>query len=90
VSVTVEEDIRLWLARSQEEIDALPLTAEGPDGIVASKEMAVRDLVEDELLLALPYAPRHEDCPADGARPPGARQSPFSGLRGMLRGRHRH
>lgn len=90
VRVTVEEDIRLWLARSQEEIDALPLTAEGPDGIVASKEMAVRDLVEDELLLALPYAPQHENCPADGARPPGARQSPFSGLRGMLRGRHRH
>jgi uncharacterized protein len=90
VSVAVEEDIRLWLARSQEEIDAMPLTAEGPDGIVASKEMAVRDLVEDELLLALPYAPRHVDCPANGARSPGARQSPFSGLRGMLRGRHRH
>lgn len=90
LSVTVEEDVRLWLARSQGEIDATPLTAEGPDGIVASKEMAVRDLVEDELLLALPYAPRHEDCPANGARSPGARQSPFSGLRGMLRGRHRH
>ena len=30
------------------------------DGIEASKELDVLDLVEDELLLSLPYAPRHE------------------------------
>jgi uncharacterized protein len=31
------------------------------DGIEASKELDVLDLVEDELLLSLPFAPRHEE-----------------------------
>lgn len=90
VGVEVREDASLWLARSQSEIDAQPLTAEGPDGVVASKDMAVRDLVEDQLLLALPYAPQHENCSARGKAAPVERQTPFAGLRGMLRGRNRH
>jgi len=90
VGAEVREDARLWLARSQSEIDAQPLTAEGPDGIVGAKDMAVRDLVEDQLLLALPYAPRHENCSAQGRAAPVERQTPFAGLRGMLRGRNRH
>lgn len=90
VGVEMREDAMLWLARSQSEIDAQPLTAEGPDGVVASKDMAVRDLVEDQLLLALPYAPQHENCSARGRAAPVGRQTPFAGLRGMLRGRNRH
>lgn len=90
VGVEVREAATLWLARSQSELDAHPLTAEGPDGIVAAKEMAVRDLVEDQLLLALPYAPRHENCSAQRSAAPVERQTPFAGLRGMLRGRNRH
>jgi uncharacterized protein len=90
VDMTLDEAARLWLAHSQAEIDAQPLAADGPDGIVASREMSVRDLVEDELLLALPYAPLHENCPARGDAPPGTRQSPFADLRNLLRGRQRH
>ena len=90
VEVRLDEDSRLWLARTQAEIDALPVAAEGPDGIVAGREMPVRDLVEDEVLLALPYAPRHAECPARDDAATGTRQSPFAGLRGLLRGRQRH
>lgn len=86
----VSEDASLWLQRSQSEVDAQPITAEGPDSIVGSKEMAVKDLVEDQLLLALPYAPRHEHCAAQGREAPQERQRPFAGLRGMLRGKSRH
>jgi uncharacterized protein len=86
----LREEVTLWLAASQEEIDAQPLDAEGPDSIVASREMAVKDLVEDQLLLALPYAPQHECCSAQSGAAPGGRQKPFAGLRGMLRGRVRH
>jgi uncharacterized protein len=32
---------------------------EGPDTIVASRHLDVLDLVEDELLLSLPFAPKH-------------------------------
>jgi uncharacterized protein len=90
VDVELREDVTLWLAHTQSELDAQPLTAEGPDGIVAAKDLAVRDLVEDQLLLALPYAPRHENCSAQGRLAPVERQTPFAGLRGMLRGRNRH
>jgi uncharacterized protein len=79
-------DATLLLASTQAEVDAEPMTAEGPDSIVATKEMSLRDLVEDELLLALPYAPTHEVCAARAERAPQARQMPFAGLRGKLRG----
>jgi uncharacterized protein len=79
-------DATLLLASTQAELDAEPVTAEGPESIVATKEMSLRDLVEDELLLALPYAPTHEVCAARVERAPQARQMPFAGLRGKLRG----
>ena len=59
LSHEVDTDEILVLAASQAEIDADPLTVDMPSRVVAGKEMAVRDLVEDELILALPYAPRH-------------------------------
>jgi len=74
----------LLLARSQVEIDALPLEAEGPDWVVATKAMEVHELVEDELLLAVPYAARHEHCAAQGRADAAATASPFADLRGML------
>ena len=74
----------LVLARSQAEIDALPVEAEGPDWMVASKAMEVHELLEDELLLAVPYAPRHEHCAAQARAGAGSPASPFANLRGML------
>jgi uncharacterized protein len=90
LEVPLHDEVTLWLAGSQAELDAQPLSAEGPDGIVASKEMPVKDLVEDQLLLALPYAPQHRQCAARGAAAEGEGQKPFAGLRGLLRGRVRH
>jgi uncharacterized protein len=59
------------------------LEEEGSDAIEASAALAVLPLIEDEVLLALPIAPRHEDC-----RPPAfaqaaemeQRRSPFAAL----------
>ena len=50
--------------------------------------MQVKALVEDEVLLALPIAPRHEACAAGElkASPAGAPQTPFAGLRGLIGG----
>jgi uncharacterized protein len=85
----VQADELLVLAGTLAEIHAEPADAHGADRIVAGKEMPVRDLVEDELILALPYAPRHEGCTArpspDAA---GDKTSPFAGLRGLMSGKH--
>lgn len=47
-----------------EALDALEACGEGPDGetILADEPLDVLALVEDELILALPYAPRHDQC----------------------------
>lgn len=81
----VRVDGLLVLAASQAEIDAEPTDVAAPDRVLAAKDMAVADLVEDELILALPYAPRHEHCA------PGARMGeemttrPFADLRNKLK-----
>ena len=79
-------DVALQLAATQAEVDAEPLKPEGPEQIVAGREMAVRELVEDEVLLALPLAPRHERCTGRQARAAGAETSPFARLRGLVGG----
>ena len=79
-------DVSLQLAATQAELDAEPLTAEGPERIVAGREMPVRDLVEDELLLAIPLVLRHEHCA--GGEPQGLDEgrSAFAGLRELVGG----
>ncbi|MSQ48971.1 MAG: hypothetical protein EXR30_01110 [Betaproteobacteria bacterium] len=80
-------DVSLQLAATQAEVDAEPLTAEGPERIVAGREMPVRDLVEDEVLLALPLAPRHERCAGGQAQAlQDEEKSPFAVLRGLVSG----
>lgn len=85
----VHAESLLVLAGSQAEIDAEPAGVDAPDRVVAGKEMAVGDLVEDELILDLPYAPRHESCAARAEGNAGASaSSPFAGLRGMMQRKH--
>lgn len=76
----------LQLVATQAELDAEPLEAEGAERIVAGREMSVHDLIEDELLLAIPIAPRHECCAAREAITARERHSPFAGLRGLIGG----
>ena len=79
----VQAEELLVLAATQAEIDAEPADPSAPDRVVAGKEMAVHELIEDQLILELPYAPRHEFCkgPATAA---DAGISPFAGLRGLI------
>ncbi len=84
----VEETDLLVLAATQAEIDADPLDADAPDRVLGGKGMAVRELVEDQLILALPYAPRHERCRPGAAPEQDGKVSPFAGLKGLLRDEH--
>ena len=84
----VDEQALLVLAGSQAEIDAEPIEVDAPDRVVATKEMDLRVLVEDELILALPYAPRHERCAPGTEVGDRTARSPFAGLRGMMQRKH--
>lgn len=50
------------------------------DFLPVAGELIVADLIEDEVLLALPVAPRHEKCGLPGADNAGERIGPFAGL----------
>jgi uncharacterized protein len=84
----VQTDETLVLAATLAEIHAEPADAHAPDRVVAGKEMALRELIEDELILAVPYAPRHESCIPAGAGDRMEKISPFAGLRGLIRSKH--
>jgi uncharacterized protein len=84
----VQTDETLVLASTLAEIHDEPADAHGPDRVVAGKEMALRELIEDELILAVPYAPRHESCSAGGVGDRGDKILPFAGLRGLMHNKH--
>lgn len=87
----VKVKIALGLIRSEAEADRLPSQYEPL--LVPDSGIVVSDLVEDELLLALPQIPRHEnwrECEANGyaapdAAPPNAdTRQPFAVLASLL------
>ena len=53
------------------------------DFLPVERELDVAELVEDEILLALPVAPRHERCGLPGAADAGERVNPFAALAGL-------
>ncbi|MBE2259435.1 MAG: DUF177 domain-containing protein [Candidatus Accumulibacter sp.] len=53
------------------------------DFLPAQKELDVAVLIEDEILLALPTVPRHEDCVLPGGGQGSPEESPFSVLAGL-------
>ena len=76
---------------------AIPVSAEDEatteeNFIVADTQMRVQDLIEDEVLLALPYAPRHDEaiCGGDDVQDELKKPSPFAVLQGLKTGKSQH
>jgi len=70
---------------SADEIDAL-LDDDQIDVIVGSKTLSIAQLVEDEVLLALPLSPKHPVCPDSSALEAlksGKKESPFAVLKNL-------
>ncbi|HCB12956.1 MAG TPA: hypothetical protein DEP36_05230 [Gammaproteobacteria bacterium] len=85
-------EVKLGLARDEAAASRLPGEYE-PLLVPEGGSIAVADLIEDELLLALPQIPRHEDlreCVAHGYHQPGEpaldlkNRQPFAVLATML------
>jgi uncharacterized protein len=53
------------------------------DFLPLAGELNVAEFVEDEILLALPVAPRHEKCGLPGVADAGERINPFAALAGL-------
>ena len=66
LDLQVSQSTTLLLARDDAELVRLDDASER-EVVLASAPLDVVALVEDELLLTLPFAPRHEQCGAAGA-----------------------
>ncbi|UIF85185.1 DUF177 domain-containing protein [Cupriavidus sp. UYPR2.512] len=93
----IDTATRFEVVESEEAADAAPMDDE-VDVIAGSKHFSLLELIEDEVLLALPVAPKHDVCPtvheslvtgSDGEAQPEAepeeekRPSPFAALAGL-------
>ncbi len=76
-------DASLHLVRPGTAIPDEELEIEEFDSIEAVADMDVLAMLEDELLLALPIVPRHEDCEAPRPTGTAEKESPFAALAGL-------
>jgi len=86
-SYPLESSTVLVLGKDDQEADEIEeiLDDESIDVIVGSHTCDIRDLLEDEALLALPQAPKHEVCPdtkiLDALK--SEKVSPFAALKSL-------
>lgn len=79
----VQSESVLVLAANEDEADRIEeLVDEAFDVIVATQQLDLAALIEDEALLTIPLSPRHEACPGRQEMKEEAKQaSPFSVLK---------
>lgn len=86
-SYEIDSSTMLVLGKDDEEADQIEeiLDDESIDVIVGSHACDIRELLEDEALLALPQAPKHDVCPdtklLDSVKT--EKVSPFAGLKNL-------
>jgi uncharacterized protein len=80
VAVTLQVDRTLCFVDGEDEAARLDEDREDEDVIALSRALDLRELLEDELIMALPLVPRHETCPQPlawtGAVEPGEEDAP--------------
>ena len=83
VPYDLDVDSQLELVPEGAELSEDELEDDTRDFLPVERELDVAELVEDEILLALPVAPRHEKCGLPGAADAGERINPFAALSGL-------
>jgi uncharacterized protein len=76
----LDVDCHLELIPEGKELSQEELEDDTRDFLPVAGELDVAELVEDEILLAVPVAPRHEKCGLPGAANAGERINPFAVL----------
>ena len=76
----------LELVKDEEELTQEEIEDDSRDFLTAQKELDVVELIEDEVILDLPPAPRHESCALPDTGKQSAKESPFAVLK-SLKGR---
>lgn len=80
INYPLEVESVLELIDDESDLTQEELEDDSRDFVPAQKELDVAALIEDEIILALPVAPRHENCAVPGAEQGTGKLSPFSVL----------
>ena len=84
----LDEHVQIVLFPTEAQLDEAMLADEELEGMLSADELDVFSLIEDQILMALPFSPRHEQCGnADSAAVNQSKPNPFAVLAG--RGMHR-
>jgi uncharacterized protein len=76
----VSADVRLGIVGSMDEADLLPPSMD-PLLVDSGVDVALIDIVQDELLLCLPTVPQHADCGLEKPdKPSSGERNPFASL----------
>ena len=76
---------RFVFMKTEEEADEFPLDDEAQEALVASHHVDLLEAIEDEILLAIPYAPKHPmgDCQMSQAGDGLGDENPFKVLKSL-------
>lgn len=93
MTVALDVQPRLRFVRGEQQAEALDEDSEDEDVLALTPTLDLRALTEDELILALPLVPRHEQCPQPLPMSAGEEEiavaegdeHAFAGLAAMLR-----
>lgn len=62
MSLEFDESVRIVLFTKEDVMDEAMDSDPELEGMLAEAELSVWSLLEDQVIMALPYAPRHDDC----------------------------
>lgn len=80
----LDENVRIVLFDDEAALDRAMLADEELEGMLTEAETDVFALIEDQILMALPFAPRHETCDAADVQPANQNKpNPFAALAGL-------
>lgn len=62
LSFELDETSRIVLFADEQSLDEAMLSDDELEGMLLEKELDILALIEDQILMAMPYSPRHENC----------------------------
>ena len=82
----LDETVRIVLFSDETVLDEAMDSDPDLEGMLAESELSVWSLLEDQIIMALPYAPRHDDCGNDDLERVNAdKPNPFAQLAKLKR-----
>ena len=85
----LDEQVHIVLFADEVALDEAMLAEDDLEGMLLVPELDVTALVEDQILMAIPYSPRHEDCrnPSLETINQNSKPNPFAVMAGLKNSR---